>query len=67
MSAPTVNTDALFAALQPELEKLCRNSPQFGVLTLRADIHDGDIGRVSIGIETSKKIPPRAGREGGRV
>jgi len=64
MSAPTVNTDALIAVLKPELEKLCRNSPQFGVLVLRADIHDGDVGRISLGIEVARKITPRSTREG---
>ena len=65
MNAQTVNPDALIAVLKPELEKLCRNSPQFGVLILRADIHDGDVGRVTLGIETARKIAPRAYREGG--
>ncbi|GAB6276037.1 MAG: hypothetical protein SAMD01599839_05770 [Rectinema sp.] len=66
MSALTANADALMAVLQPELERLCKNAPQFGVLTLRADIHDGDVGRVSLGIETARKIAPRTAREGGQ-
>ena len=62
MSAQTVNPDALFAVLKPELEKLCRNAPLFGELTLRASVHDGDVGRVTLGIETARKITPRTGR-----
>ena len=63
MGALTVNADALIAALLPELERLCKNAPQYGVLSLRADIHDGGIGRISLGIETARKIIPRAERE----
>jgi hypothetical protein len=62
MSAPTVYADALFAGLMPELEKLCKNAPLFGKITFAADIHDGDIGRVSVAIETSRKIASRATR-----
>jgi hypothetical protein len=62
MSAPTVNSDALLAVLLPELEKLCKNAPQFGSISLRADIHDGDAGRVATAIEISRKIAPRATR-----
>lgn len=67
MSAPTVNTDALIAVLRPELEKLCRNAPQFGKITLTADLHDGDVGRVSLGIESARRIAPRAVRAGGQT
>jgi hypothetical protein len=67
MSAPTVNADALIAVLKPELEKLCRNAPLFGDLVLRASMHDGEIGRIVLGIETARKIPPRAIREGSRL
>lgn len=59
MSAQTVNPDALLAVLYPELEKLCKNAPLHGEIILRASIHDGDIGRVTLGIETSRKIAPR--------
>jgi hypothetical protein len=67
MSAQTVNADALMAVLKPELERLCRNAPQFGEITLKASIHDGDCGRISLGIETARKIMPHATREGGRL
>lgn len=59
---PTVSTDALIITLLPELEKLCRNAPLFGSISFRAEIHDGDVGRISIGIETSRKIAPRSSR-----
>jgi hypothetical protein len=65
MSAQTVNTDALIAVLRPELERLCRNAPFFGSISLKADIHDGDIGRVALALETSRKIAPRQVRIGG--
>lgn len=67
MSAPTVNTDALIAVLRPELEKLCRNAPQYGTITLKAELHDFGIGRIIIGIETGRKIAPRTQREGGLI
>ncbi len=67
MSAHTVNADALFAVLKPELEKLCRDAPQYGDLILRASIHDGDVGRITLGIETALKITPRAIRNGGQA
>lgn len=62
MSAPIVNEDALFAVLKPELEKLCKNSPRFGALTLRAEIHYGAVGNVSLGIETTCKIAKQSSR-----
>jgi len=65
MSAQTLNADALFIVLKPELEKLCRSAPLFGDLILRASIHDGDVGRIVLGIETARKIAPRSSREGG--
>jgi len=67
MSALTANADALMAVLKPELERLCRNAPPFGEITLKASIHDGDVGRVSLGIEEARSIAPRSGREGGRL
>jgi hypothetical protein len=67
MSAQTVNPDALMAVLKPELEKLCRNAPLFGDLVLRASLHEGDIGRIVLGIETARKIAPRSTREGSKL
>lgn len=64
MSALTVDTDALISVLLPELKKLCLNAPQFGEITLRATIHDGAIGRVSFGIETTRKIVSQKARGG---
>jgi hypothetical protein len=65
MNAQTNNMDALVTVLLPELERLCRNAPQYGSISLRADLHDFGVGRVVLGIETSRKILPRAQREGG--
>lgn len=65
MSALTNTTDALVKVLLPELERLCRNAPQYGQISLRADLHDFGVGRVILGIETSRRILPRAQREGG--
>ena len=64
MSALTANADALIAVLKPELEKLCRNAPTFGEISLTASIHDGDVARISLGIETARKVAPRAVRGG---
>jgi hypothetical protein len=67
MPAPTATPDAdtLFRLLEPELKKLCRNAAPFCELTLKATLHDGDVGRIALGIETSRKVTPRADR--GRV
>jgi len=62
MSAPTTKVDALFAVLKPELERLCQNAPQYGEISLNAAIHDGAVGRVSLGIEVSKRILPHSER-----
>jgi hypothetical protein len=63
MSAQTENSDALEAVLVPELKKLCRNAPEYGEIILRASLHDGDVGKVSLGIETARKITSRSNRE----
>lgn len=65
MSVQAVKADALIAILKPELDRLCLNAPLYGDLILRASLHDGDIGRIILGIESSRKILPRAQREGG--
>jgi hypothetical protein len=62
MSLPAQNADSLIAVLEPELRRLCENSPRYGELILRATIADGDIGRVVLGIETSRKLLPREER-----
>lgn len=59
MGAPTSNVDALMEVLKPELEKLCRNCPPFGRLTMAVDIHDSQAGRITLGIETARKIASR--------
>jgi len=63
MITPTVSTDALLNVLRPELERLCRNAPLFGSISLRAEIHDGDVGRIAVGIEASRKILSRSTRQ----
>ena len=64
MSAQTDRTDALMAVLVPEVRKLAENAPAFGELVLRANVHDYDIGRISLGIETSRRIGNRSNRGG---
>ena len=65
MNPPTIDADALFAILKPEVEKLCYNAPLFGEITLKATIHQGNIAKISTGIEISCKIDPRLlNREG---
>ena len=65
MSTLTVNADALLALLQPELEHLCKSAPRYGVISIQATIHDGDVGRVSLGVEIARNISPRVARKGG--
>lgn len=64
MSAQTDRTDALMSVLIPEVRKLAENAPAFGELVLRANIHDFDVGRISLGIETSRRIGNRSTRGG---
>lgn len=64
MSAQTDRTDALMSVLIPEVRKLAENVPAFGELILRASVHDYDVGRISLGIETSRRIGSRSNRGG---
>lgn len=64
MNAAAVDTDALLAILTPELRKLLASAPRFGSISLKADLHDGDIGRISLAVEASRRIAPRAERGG---
>jgi len=59
MSGPTAKAEALRAVLHHELEKLIRECPEFGSLVLRAEVHGGVVGRVSLGIETTRKFATR--------
>lgn len=62
MSMPNIYTDTIFAALKPELEKLCKNASRFGGLTLQADIHNGKVCRVRISVDTTYKIDSQVAR-----
>jgi len=62
MSRSTDFADRLFKELAPELKRLCANCPEFGELTLRVAIHDSGAGRISLGIETAKRIAARPNR-----
>jgi len=66
MTVPMINTDAdkLYNILAPELKKLCMNAGPFCTLSLEATLHDFDVGQIRAGIITSRKIQPRAMREG---
>jgi hypothetical protein len=66
MSVQTAKADALISVLLPELKKLCNNAPDFGKITLTATIHDSDIGNISLGIETTRKIASLSMRGGNR-
>jgi hypothetical protein len=61
MTKPINNAEAIIAVLLPELEKLARNSPQYGELTMRVKISDYQVGTISLGIETSRKITAKGG------
>jgi hypothetical protein len=67
MPAQAVNPDAdrLFELLAPELRKLCDNAGPYCDLRLIATIHDFDVGNVTLGIDTKRRIAPRADR--GRI
>jgi len=67
VAALTGNPDAdhIYSLLAPELKKLCVNATPFCELTLTATLHDNDVARVSLGVITSRKVAPRAIREGG--
>ena len=66
--APTANADAkatrLLETLKPYLLQLLRDAPDHGEISLKAVLHDGDIGRVCLGAEISRMVAPRANRGG---
>lgn len=69
MTVPTFDNEAarLFDTLIPELKKLCTNATPHCDLRMIVTLHDGEVTLVSLGIDTKRKIAPRAAREGGRL
>jgi hypothetical protein len=67
MKAPTEQTDAIMAVLTPELRKLADNIPPYGEIILRAKVSDSQIGSISLGIETARKVTARPAAKGGGV
>jgi hypothetical protein len=67
MTMPTLNAEAarLFETLAPELKKLCANATSHCDLRMIVTLHEGDVVLVSLGIDTKRKIAPRAVRGGG--
>jgi hypothetical protein len=64
--APTATADAkadrLLEIIKPYLLQLLRDAPDFGEITLGANIHDGDIGQVSLSAKILRKVAPRVDR-----
>ncbi len=64
--APTASADAkaarLLEILRPHLLQLLRDAPDYGEVSLAATLHDGDIGRIRLGAEVSRRVTPEAGR-----
>lgn len=67
MATPTLSNEAaqLFDTLAPELKKLCMNAGSYCDLRLIATVHDGQVVLVSLGVDTKRKITPRAAWTGG--
>jgi len=64
MTAPTLTSEAarLFDMLAPELKKLCANASPHCDLRMIATLHEGEVTMVSLGIDTKRKLAPRADR-----
>ena len=66
MNTPTVKTDAkterLYNVLKPYLLQLLRDAPAYGEISLKAVMHDNDIGRVSLGAEVTRNVVDRSSR-----
>jgi hypothetical protein len=63
MTAPTLTNEAarLFDSLAPELKKLCLNASPHCDLRMIVTLHEGEVTMVSLGIDTKRKLAPKAG------
>jgi hypothetical protein len=67
VKAAIEQADAIMTVLTPELRKLAQNIPAYGEISLRAKIADYQIGTISLGIETARRITARPEPKGGEV
>ncbi|GHT62021.1 hypothetical protein FACS1894109_20810 [Spirochaetia bacterium] len=67
MTATNEKADAIMSVLTPELKKLAENAPPYGELILRAKVANFQIGTISLGIETARRVTARPALKGGEV
>ena len=67
MGATTEQTAAIMTGLTPELKKLAENIPPYGEIILRARVADFQIGTISLGIETARRVTARPTPKGGEA
>ena len=65
--ATNEQTAAIMAVLTPELKKLAENAPPYGEIILRAKVADFQIGTISLGIETARRVTARLAPKGGEA
>ena len=49
----------LFEQIRPELIKLLRNAPEYGSCGVAIDLHQGEVIRISVKAETTRRLRPR--------
>ena len=54
----------LFEQVKPELIKILRNAPEYGLVGLDVTLHQGEILRLLTKTEISRKLAPRVGGAG---
>ena len=54
-------TGCLFEQVKPELLKILRNAPEYGLCGIDVVFHQGEITRIVVRAETARKLCPRAG------
>jgi hypothetical protein len=51
----------LLEEIRPELMKLLRNAPEYGVCGIDVVIHQGEVIRLTVRAEVTRKVRPREG------
>jgi hypothetical protein len=54
----------LFRQVEPELMKLLRNAPEYGLCGIDVVLHQGEVIKLSVRAEVTRKVMPRTGGAG---
>mgnify|MGYP001425646527 CR=1 FL=1 len=63
---PSIENEELLKLIQPYLQRIIENRPQYGSAGLTLIFCDGQLSRVDISESVQRKIVSHAAREGGR-